>query len=144
MSCDAELFYNLGESMQTPYVSMVILLAALEFMVLGGMVGYARAKYGIKAPATTGHEMFERHFRVHYNTLEQLIVFIPSIWLFGAYVSDRWGAIIGVVFIVARVLYAIGYVRDPKQREVGSILSFLCVLTLLGGALYGVIFAVVN
>jgi len=130
--------------MQTPLVSIVILLAALEFMALGGMVGYARAKYGVKAPATAGHEMFERHFRVHYNTLEQLIVFIPSIWLFGAYVSDRWGAIVGLVFIVARVLYAVGYVSDPKKREFGSILSFLCVGALLLGALYGAVSAAVN
>jgi glutathione S-transferase len=127
-----------------PLVSIVILLAALEFMALGGMVGYARAKYGVKAPATGGHEIFERHFRVHYNTLEQLIVFIPSIWLFGAYISDLWGAVIGAVFIVARVLYAMGYVRDPKKREVGSILSFLCILPLLLGALYGAIRAALS
>jgi glutathione S-transferase len=127
-----------------PLVSIVILLAALEFMALGGMVGYARAKYGVKAPATSGHETFERHFRVHYNTLEQLIVFVPAVTLFGLYVSDLWGAAIGAVFIVARVLYAIGYVRDPKKREVGSILSFLCQMPLIFGALYGAIRAAIS
>jgi len=120
-------------------VSLVILLSLVEFMVLGGMVGYARGKYGVKAPATTGNEMFERHFRVHYNTLENLIVVIPSLWLFADYVSERWAAIAGAVFILARIVYAIGYVRDPKKREYGSLLSTVAVLVLVFGALYGVI-----
>jgi glutathione S-transferase len=130
--------------MQTiPLVSIVILIAALEFMVLGAMVGRARAKYGVAAPAITGHPIFERHFRVHYNTLEQLIVFVPSIALFGLYVSDLWGAILGAVFVVARIPYAIGYVNDPKKREVGSILGFVALVPLVLGALYGAIRAVI-
>lgn len=120
-------------------VALTILLALLEFMVLGGMVGYARNKYGVKAPATSGHEMFERHFRVHYNTLEQLIVFIPSVWLFGTYVSELWAAILGAVFVVSRVLYAFGYVADPKKREIGSVLTFVANGPLVLGALYGVL-----
>ncbi len=127
-----------------PLVSIVTLLAILEFMVLGGMVGYARGKYGVKAPATSGHEMFERHFRVHYNTLEQMIVFLPALWLFGAFISELWAAGLGVIFVVARILYAFGYVRDPKKREVGSMLSFFVVTPLVLGALYGAVRAAVG
>ena len=122
-----------------PLVSLIVLLAILEFMVLGFMVGRARGKYGIKAPATSGNEMFERHFREHYNTLEQLIVFLPAVWLFGSYISDLWGAILGAVFILGRVLFAVGYVRDPAKREVGALLSAAGVIPLVLGALYGVI-----
>jgi glutathione S-transferase len=127
-----------------PLIAIAILLAILEYMVLGGMVGYARGKYGIKAPATSGHEMFERHFRVHYNTLEYMIVFVPSVWLFGTFVSDRWGAALGLVFIIARVLYAIGYVRDPRKREVGATLTLIAVAPLVLGALYGAIRAAIG
>jgi glutathione S-transferase len=127
-----------------PLVAIVILLALVEYIVLGSMVGYARGKYGVKAPATAGHEMFDRHFRVHYNTLEQLIVFIPSVWLFGSFVSDRWAAILGAVFIVARVLYAFGYVRDPSKREIGAWLTVAANLPLLLGALYGAIRAAIG
>jgi len=122
-----------------PLVSLIILLAIVEFMVLGGMVGRARGKYGVKAPATTGNEIFERHFRVHYNTLEALVVFLPAIWLFGSHISDLWGAILGAVFIVGRALYAVGYVRDPNKREAGGILSAIGLIPLVLGALYGVI-----
>ena len=122
-----------------PLVAIVILLALVEFQILGAMVGRARGKYGIKAPATSGNEMFERHFRVHYNTLEHLIAFIPSVWLFGMYVSAEWAAGLGAVFIVSRVLYAVGYVRDPGKREVGAILTLIANAPLVLGALYGAI-----
>ncbi len=126
--------------MQTiPFVSIVVLLAGIEFMVLGAMVGRARRKYGVAAPATSGHPLFERHFRVHYNTLEQLVVFIPAIVFFGVFVSDRLGAALGAVFLIARVFYAIGYVRDPKKREFGAILGAVTLISLVLTALYGAI-----
>ena len=121
------------------WIALVILLALLEYMVFGFLVGAARARYKIAAPATTGHPDFERTFRVHYNTLEILVVFIPAIWLFGIYLNPRWGAIIGAVFLVGRALYAVGYIRAPEKREIGATLSFASVAVLLFGALYGVI-----
>jgi glutathione S-transferase len=124
------------------WTALVVLLAVLEFLVFGFLVGAARTRYRIEAPATTGHPAFERTFRVHYNTLEMLIVFIPSIWLFGLYLNPRWGAIIGAVFLVARAIYAVGYIRAPKNREIGAGLSFLCLAVLLGGAIFGVVRAI--
>ena len=81
--------------------------------------------------------MFERYFRVHQNTLEQLIVFVPALWLFAYYVSNRVAALLGLVFIVARVLYARGYVADPKQRETGALVTVVAVAVLLLGGLLG-------
>ena len=121
------------------WIALVILVAVAEYTVFGFLVGSARARYSIAAPATVGHPEFERTFRVHYNTLELLVAFIPSIWLFGMYLNPRWGAIIGAVFIVGRALYAIGYIRAPEKREVGAMLSFASVAVLLVGALFGVV-----
>jgi glutathione S-transferase len=121
------------------WIALVILLALVEYMVFGMLVGRSRARHKIAAPTTIGHPEFERTFRVHYNTLELLVVFIPAIWLFGLYLNPRWGAIIGAVFLVGRALYAIGYIRAPEKREVGATLSILSVGILLFGALFGVI-----
>ena len=121
------------------WIALVILLALIEFMVFGFLVGGARKRYAIPAPATHGHPDFERTFRVHYNTLEMLVVFIPSIWLFGLYLNPRWGAILGVVFLVGRALYAAGYIRAAEKRELGSVLSFGAVAVLLLGAVFGVV-----
>jgi len=85
----------------------------------------------------TGHEIFDRYFRVHQNTLELLVAFVPAIWLFGMYVYPTWAALLGLVFVVARVLYLRGYVTDPAKREVGFALSVLPVSVLLVGALWG-------
>ena len=118
-------------------VALVILLALAEFVALGILVGRARGKYGVKAPATTGHEMFERWFRVHYNTMELLVVFVPSIWLFGLYVNPQVGAALGAVYLVGRVMYVRSYVRDPAARGGGFGLSMLPTLVLLVGAATG-------
>jgi len=118
-------------------VAIVIALALIQYVVFGMLVGWARGKYGVKAPAVTGHEVFDRYFRVHQNTLELLVVFVPAIWLFGLYVDPTWAAMLGLVYVVARVLYLRGYVADPAKREVGFTLSILPVFVLLAGALWG-------
>jgi uncharacterized MAPEG superfamily protein len=117
--------------------AIVTILALIEYIVLGARVGQARGRYGVEAPATTGHPVFERYFRVHQNTLEQLVVFVPALWLFAYYVSNRVAALLGLVFIVARVLYARGYVADPKQRETGALVTVVANAVLLLGGLLG-------
>jgi uncharacterized MAPEG superfamily protein len=118
-------------------VAFVILLVLLEYVVFGLLVGRARGKYGVNAPATAGHPVFERYFRVHYNTLEQLVVFVPSMWLYGTYVSPSWAAGLGLVYILGRFTYLVGYIADPRKREIGFGLSALPLLILLLGALWG-------
>ena len=118
-------------------IAVVIALALAEFVVFGMLVGRARAKYGIKAPAISGHEVFERYFRVHYNTMELLVVFVPAMVLFGLYVSPRWGAALGGIYIVGRIFYIRSYVADPAKREFGFGMSVLPVLALLIGGLLG-------
>jgi len=120
-------------------VVIVILVALAEYMVFSGLVGRARAKYRIAAPAITGHDVFERTFRVHQNSLENLIVFVPAVWVFGAYVSPLWAAGIGVVYIVARAMYARGYIAAAEKRGVGSGVTGVVLMVLVIGGLVGVI-----
>ena len=120
-------------------VAIVIAIALIEYLVFGLLVGRARVRCKVLAPATTGHPVFERYFRVQQNTLEQLVVFVPSIWLFGMYVSPLWAAGLGLLFVIGRVLYLTGYVEDPKKRGAGFGLSFLPTAILALGALVGAI-----
>jgi glutathione S-transferase len=114
-----------------PYVTIVTVVALLQFFYLGFMVGRARAQYGIPAPATGGHEMFDRCFRVHVNTLEQLVVFLPTLWIFAHFISPLWGAGFGVVFIIGRAVYAVTYKRDPKSRSLGFALTAIPMLIMM-------------
>ena len=120
-----------------PLVAIVTVLALIQYVVQGVRVGQARQRYGVEAPATTGHAIFERHFRVHQNTLEQLVIFLPGLWLFGWFVSWPIAALLGVVFIAARFIYERGYVADPSQREKGFMLTAIVNGVLLIGALIG-------
>ena len=79
--------------------------------------------------------MFERHFRVHMNTLEQLVMFLPALWIFAHFVSPIWAAALGVVFIIGRAIYARAYVRDPKSRSLGFALTALPTLVMMIGIL---------
>ncbi|HLN48108.1 MAG TPA: MAPEG family protein [Steroidobacteraceae bacterium] len=119
------------------YVDIVTALALLQFMVFGFKVGGARGKYGVKAPATAGNEIFERHFRVQQNTLEQLIAFIPGLYLYSHYFNPLWGAGLGVVYLIGRELYSASYVKDPAKRGPGFGLTFLPTVVLVAGGLIG-------
>jgi glutathione S-transferase len=121
--------------MELVYVTIV--LALIEYMVMGALVGFARTKYQIAAPALTGHPDFERTNRVHVNTLENLIIFIPSVWIFGMYVSARWAAALGLAFVAARAVYAFGYLKAAEKRSVGAGITGLIELVLVVGSLVG-------
>ena len=119
------------------YVHVVIALALVEFWLFCAAVGRARGRYNVPAPATTGHEVFERYFRVQMNTLEQLVIFVPAILLFAHYVSGYLAAALGVLFIVGRAVYFRGYVQAAEGRHVGFLLSGIPNIVLLIGGLVG-------
>jgi glutathione S-transferase len=118
-------------------VYVVMGLALLQYVGFAYAVGSARERYGVKAPATTGHEIFERYYRVQMNTLELIVVLVPSLPLFSYYVSARWAAVLGLVYIAGRFLYSYGYVKDPARRGAGYLVSFTPVAILLLGGIGG-------
>lgn len=126
------------------YTTLVILIALLEYIYFMARVGIYRGKQHIQAPACQGDEIFERHFRVQQNTLEQLIIFIPSLYAFCYWVSPLWGVLLGCIFIVGRFIYATAYVRDPSTRGPGMLMSFIPTCLLLGGAVIGVLLNIVG
>ena len=127
-----------------PYVAIVTVLALLQFFWFGWQVGVARGKYNIHAPAISGNEMFERVFRVHMNTQEQLVVFLPSLWIFASFISPLWAAGLGAVFIIGRAVYARSYVKDPKGRSAGFAMTALPVLALVVGILIWAVWALIK
>lgn len=123
------------------WVDLVTTLALMQFVAFGLFVAKARGTYGIKAPATTGDEMFERYYRVHMNTLEMLVVFVPALWMAAKYWSPGWMAFFGAIYLAGRVIYFQSYLKDPSSRTIGFAMSFLPTLFLLLAALTGCLFS---
>ncbi len=121
------------------FPALVAILALVLYIAVSINVGRNRLRHDIKAPAVTGHPEFERAFRVQQNTIEQLLLFLPALWLFSLFVSAFWGGIVGLVWIGGRAFYAYSYLRDPETRGPGFIVGFAASLVLLIGALIGAV-----
>lgn len=121
------------------WVVIVVILAIFQYIVFSLLVGKARGTYGVKAPAITGDPVFERYYRVHQNTLEQLVVFLPAITVYGFYGNPMYAAGLGVLYLVGRIVYLMGYVKDPAKRGLGFLMGFAANVILLIAGLVAVI-----
>lgn len=121
------------------FVALVTLLLLLQYISFMMLVGMARGKTGVSAPAVTGDDMFERAFRVQMNTLEQLAVTLPAMWLCAYYYKPLVAAALGLLFFLGRLVYRVRYMRDPASRGPGMIIGFFANVTMIVLAAWGVI-----
>jgi uncharacterized membrane protein YecN with MAPEG domain len=121
------------------YPALVTCLALLVYAWNLASAGAARGKHKIMAPAVAGHPEFERKLRIQQNMVEQLIVFLPALWIFCLTVQTLVGAALGLVFVAGRIIYSLSYAKDPAKRSLGFGLGALPIVILLAGALIGTI-----
>ena len=123
--------------MVPPIPALVSLLALLVLQATALVVGRARALHGVKAPATTGPEPFERALRVQQNTLEQLVFFLPVFWLAVLLDNPVVASAVGLIWVGGRIAYAVGYLQAAEKRGPGFGISFLSSAVLLVMAVVG-------
>ncbi|MBD2593867.1 hypothetical protein BCD64_04290 [Nostoc sp. MBR 210] len=123
----------------SPWTSLITALTLLLYSVITINVGRARAKYKVMPPQMTGDPNFERVLRVQQNTLEQTILFLPGLWLFSFYVNPLWGAVIGAIWLIGRIVYAWGYYQAAEKRMIGFAITTMSGMVLLLGSLIGII-----
>ena len=126
------------------YSALVTCLAIAFYFFTTTQVASARAKFGVKVPAITGHPDFERVFRVQMNTLEWMPIFLPSLWLFAVYVSDPGAAVIGLIWIAGRALYMTGYSQAAAKRGPGFGIQASAAIILWLGALGAIIWRLIH
>jgi glutathione S-transferase len=125
--------------MPTYLPDLITCLALIVYIWNFASVGRARSTYKIEAPAVTGNPDFERVFRVQQNMVEQLIIFLPLLWIFSMTLSPLWGGVVGAIWVIGRILYSIGYYAKAASRGPGFMISALSSLVLLIGSLVGTI-----
>ena len=121
-----------------PLASLVTLFAVALMFWTAINVGKARAKYEVKAPATSGHEMFDRAYRIQMNTLESAMLLLPSMWIYAGLVGDLGAGVSGAIWITGRIWYALAYQQDPAKRGPGFGISFLAIAGMWAGGLWAV------
>lgn len=121
------------------YATIMVLLALLQYIWFTLRVGSSRAKYNVSAPACDGDEAWNRLNRVHQNTLEQLVVMIPGTFAFAYYVSGTWVVAVAGAFIIGRFLYSAAYLKDPKKRAPGMMITLLSNVVLVLGTLIALV-----
>lgn len=120
------------------YVVAVVMLALLQYTWFGIEVGRARGRFEVPAPATTGHENFERFFRAHQNTTEQLVVFLPAMFACAYLVNETLAAAMGLLFVIGRLMYFRGYTSPEKSRSLGFGLGLIANTVMILATLYQV------
>jgi glutathione S-transferase len=121
----------------TQWPALITWLTVLLLVAVAFDVGRARARYGIRAPATTGNEQFERVFRVQMNTMESAMMFLPALWLAALYWKPAWASVCGALWLAGRIWYARAYAREPGRRSGGYTLSSIATSVLIIGAAIG-------
>lgn len=123
------------------WTATVTLLIGLFYFYTAFRVGNLRAKHNVKAPATSGHPEFDRAYRVQLNTLEQMGIFLPFLWLAALYpIGWAWLApLVALAWLVARIIYLRGYMADPDKRLPGAMLTGICDLAMFVIAVTGIV-----
>jgi glutathione S-transferase len=122
-----------------PLTAIVVILSLFVYIWVAMQVGAARGKYNVPAPLVDGPPEFQRVFRVHMNTLEQLILFLPAVVIFAAAWGDHVTAAIAAAWPIGRVLYALQYYKAAEKRGPGFGIAFLSSMALLIGGLIGAV-----
>lgn len=127
-----------------PLTGLVTLLTLIVYFWMALNVGKVRTKLNVPAPATSGPDEFMRTLRVHENTMEGLLLFLPALWLFALTTEDLWAAIIGIFYPVGRLIYARGYYEAAGKRSLGFTIGILATMLLLLGSIVTLILAAVS
>jgi glutathione S-transferase len=116
------------------YTALATLAMLAVYFVTGLLVGRARGEHKVKAPATEGPDAFNRVYRASMNTLEQLVLMLPALWIFALSFGDRWAGLLGLVWVIGRVMYVQGYISAADKRGLGFMIGFAALVVALVGS----------
>jgi glutathione S-transferase len=121
-------------------IALVTIAALAFYAYTAWRVAEMRRTHNVVAPATSGAPEFDRAFRVQMNTLENIVIFLPLLWLAGTF-FNRWVAVaLGIAWIVGRVMYMQGYMEAADKRETGALVQGAAMVLLAIVSVLGILF----
>jgi glutathione S-transferase len=117
----------------------VTVLTAMVLYYTMFIVGRTRKTHNIWPPAMTGHPDVDRALRVQGNSVEQVVIFLPLLWVATLYFHGWIPAALGLVWCLGRVLYAVGYMKEANKRGPGFAIASLATLALLILSIWGLV-----
>ncbi len=127
-----------------PLTGIVTVATLFIYIWMAVQVGRARDKHNVPAPQNAGPDAFLRTLRVHENTVEGLLLFLPALWMFALTFGDLWASLIGLVYPLGRIIYARGYYEAADKRGLGFRIGLISTSILLLGSLIGLVLSAVN
>lgn len=121
------------------YTAIVTLLVVAFYFFVATRVAVAHGKFGVKLPAMSGHPDFERIYRVQMNMLEWMPTFLLPLWLSAIYFSDAAAALVGLLWLIGRVVYFLGYREAVEKRLPGFFVQSIACMLLFAGAIAGIV-----
>ncbi|XP_063341064.1 leukotriene C4 synthase [Pelmatolapia mariae] len=116
----------------------VTLLGVLEQAYFSLQVIYARRKYSVSPPATSGPPEFERVFRAQANCSEYFPIFITVLWLSGVFFSQGLSSVCGLLYLYGRFNYFRGYSESAQGRLAPLYFSAQILWILIGFSAVGI------
>jgi uncharacterized membrane protein YecN with MAPEG domain len=121
------------------YTSLAALIAVFMTFSFSMRVGMMRHKHDIDAPTCTGNDEFERTFRGHLNQVEDMVLFLPVLFLSVSVIGDLYAGALGIIWCAGRLVYFLNYCKEASTRSKGLMFSFPVWIILAGASLWGVI-----
>jgi uncharacterized membrane protein YecN with MAPEG domain len=121
------------------FSAAITLIAILIATGISIIVARVRLATGILPPAMSGNPRLERALRVQGNTVESFILFVPALWLATLYFQGWAPPVIGLIWCLGRIMFAIGYMEAAEKRHLGFRISMLSMLALVILAAIGIV-----
>ncbi|MEQ2227025.1 hypothetical protein ILYODFUR_033416, partial [Ilyodon furcidens] len=116
----------------------VTVLGVLEQAYFSLQVIYARRKYKVSPPTTSGPAGFERIFRAQANCSEYFPIFITVMWTSGVFFSQGLSSVCGLLYLYGRLRYFWGYAESAEGRLAPLYFSAQVLWVLIGFSAVGV------
>ncbi|XP_044133800.1 leukotriene C4 synthase [Bufo gargarizans] len=124
---------------QVSQLAFVTIAAVMEQAYFSMQVIWARRKYKISPPNTTGHPRFDRIFRAQLNCSEYFPLFLSALWVAGIFFHQGFAALCGLLYLYARYKYFHGYAESALGRLGPMYISSSFLWLLIGFSLLGLL-----